>query len=533
MSEKKLFVRRASGLTRIIGPFAAMVFGVHCISLSSSGLIPYAWCPWLWPGADLVALLTFSMLLCLLHATTYAQIGSIYPRSGADYILGSRIINPILQFGASFSFTVFTCLTAGSLIAWIPSSVLPSFLDTWAVLFNAPHLFAVSKWVASPTGVLVIGLLFVFVTWIACILPTKWVVRLLIFGFWLGTLAWILVYVAYLMCPGPEAFKAAYDKFTIAAGGVPYDEVIPTAEKYGFKYPIYPWWFGALAGAIMGFWIYYGYYIPNFFAGELKEAPKTLLLGSWGALIYTWAIFTIGAVLLYPRLMPLKWMAASGYLYYNTPEWSLPFTTYWASILWPHPVPVAIIMIGWVYTLVNLAMTYFFYNSRIFFAMAFDRALPEMFADVHPRLRSPVKAMTLCAILAAVGVALSVYTVIFVQFNFVLYVCLVQLIPVTAAIIYPFVRKEEFERAPKLVNFKIGPIPGITLIGCGTLAFLLWMIIACWLYPAVGGVIGPWTIGWFVAFFVGGVILFLIMRWYRMRTEGFDLLLTYKEIPPL
>ncbi|MCD6535464.1 MAG: hypothetical protein J7K49_00340, partial [Thaumarchaeota archaeon] len=147
MSERRLFVRRASGLTRIIGPFAAMVFGVHCISLSSSGLIPYAWCPWLWPGADLVALLTFAMLLCLLHATTYSQIGSIYPRSGADYILGSRLINPILQFGASFSFTVFTCLTAGSLIAWIPSSVLPSFLDTWAVLFNAPHLFAVSKWV--------------------------------------------------------------------------------------------------------------------------------------------------------------------------------------------------------------------------------------------------------------------------------------------------------------------------------------------------------------------------------------------------
>ncbi|MEM2538249.1 MAG: hypothetical protein QXE38_02975, partial [Candidatus Methanomethylicia archaeon] len=67
--EKKLFVRKTSGLTRIIGPFAAMVFGVHCISLSSSGLIPYAWVPWLWPGCDLIAVLTISMIFCLFHAT--------------------------------------------------------------------------------------------------------------------------------------------------------------------------------------------------------------------------------------------------------------------------------------------------------------------------------------------------------------------------------------------------------------------------------------------------------------------------------
>jgi len=533
MGERKLFVRKASGLTRIIGPFAAMVFGVHCISLSSSGLIPYAWCPWLWPGADLVALLTFSMILCLLHATTYAQIGSIYPRSGADYVLGSRVIHPLIQFACSFTFTVFTCLASGALIAWIPSTVLPSFLQTWGVLYNVPWCLDAARWVASPTGVLIIGLIFVFVTWLACITPTKTVVRLMIIGFWLGTFAWILIFIAYLMCPGQEAFAEAWNRFMVPGGGVAFEDVIPKAREYGFVYPIYPWWFGALAGAIMGFWIYYGYYIPNFFAGELKEAPKTLLIGGWGALIFTWAIFTLGAILLYPRLMTLEWLAACGYLYYNTPEWTLPFSTFFANILWPHPVPVFIIMFAWVYTLVNLAMTYFFYNSRIFFAMAFDRALPEAFADVHPKLRSPVKAMTLCAILSAVGVALSVYTVIFVQFNFVLYCCLVQLVPVAAAIIYPFVRKEEYERSPSLVKFKIGPIPGITLIGIATEAFLLWMILACWLYPAVGGYISWLTVGWFLSFIIAGVIIFLLIRWYRLKTEGFDLLDTYREIPPL
>lgn len=529
MAEKRLFVRTTSGLIRIIGPFGAMVFGVHCISLSSSGLIPYAWVPWLWPGSDLVGVLTISMLLCLLHATTYSQIGSIYPRSGGDYVVGSRIINPMIQFGASFMFTIFTSLTAGSLIAWIPSSVLPSFFWSWGVIFNYAPALAWADWIVTPTGVLVVGLIFVAITYVCMIMPTKTVVRILSLGFFLGMLAWVLMWISYAMVPGHEAFVQAWNSFA----PIKYEEVVPLAAQNGLSYGPQPWWLMTMAGMIMGFWVYYGYYIPNFFAGELKRAPRTLLIGMWSSLIVTWAVFVIGAVLLYPRLMSLQWMAAEGFLYYNTDVWALPFSTFYANILWPNPIVVFIIMLGFVYTLVNLAMTYFFYNSRIFFAMAFDRALPESIAFVHPKLRSPVVAMTLCAIFAAIGVGLSVYTIIFVQFNFVLFCAIVQLIPVSGVIIYPFVRKEEFARAPRLVRFKLGPVPGISVIGLGTLAYLLWMIISTYLFPAVGGLISSVTVGWFIGFYITGVIIFVLMRWYRLRKEGLDINLAYKEIPPL
>ncbi|RLE63510.1 MAG: hypothetical protein DRJ38_07410 [Thermoprotei archaeon] len=537
--EKRIFVRKTSGLVRTIGWFSAMVFGVHCISLSSSGLIPYAWVPWLWPGSDLIAVLTVSMLLCLLHATTYAQIGSIYPRSGSDYVLGSRLIHPAIQFAASFSFVIFTFLTAGSLIAWIPSSVLPSFYWSWGVIFNDPGALAVAEWVKTPEGVFLIGLLFVFITWLTTILPTKHVVNILNAGFFLGTIAWILIYIALLACPGPDAFARTWDKF-MGAGN--FEKVIPTAEANGLEWSTAPWWLMALAGTIMGFWIYYGYYIPSFFAGELKEAPKTLIISGWGSLIYTWLIFTLGAALMYPRLFSLKWLAAEGYIFYNCPDAlpSLPFSTFFGSILWydyvskeTAPLAIGFIAFAWIYTLINLAQTYFFYGSRILFAMAFDRALPNWIAYVHSKLRSPIVSVTLAAIGAAIGVYLSVYTVIFVQFNFVLYACVVQLLPVTAAILYPFVRKEEFERAPSIVRFKIGPIPGITLIGIGTLLYLLWMIISQYLFPAVGGAIGLHTVAWFASFFVGGLIIFYVMRWYRLKTEGIDILWAYKEIPPI
>ena len=50
VGDKKLYARKSSGLVRTIGIFGAMVFGVHCISLSSSGLIPFSWVAGVWPG---------------------------------------------------------------------------------------------------------------------------------------------------------------------------------------------------------------------------------------------------------------------------------------------------------------------------------------------------------------------------------------------------------------------------------------------------------------------------------------------------
>jgi hypothetical protein len=55
---KKLYARKSSGLVRTIGVFGAMVFGVHCISLSSSGLIPFSWVAGVWPGSSIIGVLT-------------------------------------------------------------------------------------------------------------------------------------------------------------------------------------------------------------------------------------------------------------------------------------------------------------------------------------------------------------------------------------------------------------------------------------------------------------------------------------------
>lgn len=531
MAEKALFVRKASGLVRAIGGFDAMIFGVHCISLSSSGLISFAWVVFLWPGADLFSLLTLAMILCLFHALTYSQIGATMPRAGADYVFASRTLNPTLAFASSWTLTIFSGVVAGSLIAWIPSTVLSSFYRSWGIIFNAPDLVAFSQTLTSGTNVLLIGSIFVAITFLTMILPTRPILRILEIGFFLGVAAWVIIFASLLSASGPGAFKAAWDAF-MGAGN--YDKVIPTATANGFNYAPMPVPLLTVAGLIMGFWIYYGYYIPTFFAGELKEAPKTLIIGSWGSLITTWAIFGAGALVI-SRLTTLQWMSAEAYLFYGAPGVTpaLPFITFYSAVLLPNAILVAIVMIAFVYTLVNLAQTYFFYCSRNIFAWAFDRVLPGKVADVSTRFRSPVIAMLLIAILAELGVYFSIYTTIFVQINFTLFAVITMLVPVFAAIIYPFTRKEQWKNGPSLVKKTVAGFPLMTLIGIITFGYLVWMIYASYAYPAVGGFITANTVATFGGVFIAGLIIFQAARWYRLKKEGLDIGLTFKEIPPV
>jgi amino acid transporter len=368
------------------------------------------------------------------------------------------------------------------------------------------------------------------------------VVRILSVGFFLGLLAWLIIYYSLLSASGPQDFQAAWNRFMAGTSRFgSYESRIPLAIQAGMR--INPnVWVMTLAGLIMGFWIYYGYYIPTFFAGEVKQASRTLIIGSWSALLITWAIFTLGAVLL-QRLVPLEWIAAEGYLANNPdavaqvagePVLAMPWITFYAAILQPNFWLVLFTAIAWVYTLVNLAQTYFFYASRIVFAWAFDRVVPDLIAHVHPRWGSPLVAVTLIALLAELGVYdAAVGGPLGTQLTFAFFAVVTQVIPVLAITLFPFLRPDLFEQSPDIVRWRIGRIPGITIIGSITLLYLLWMIVASFLFPAVGVANPGRTVPLLIGMLASGAVVYYLARWYRLRQEGIDIRLTFKTIPPL
>ena len=532
--ERKLYARKSSGLIRTIGVFGAMVFGVHCISLSSSGLIPYSWIAGVWPGSSIIGVLTVAMIFCLFHAYTYAAIGATMPRSAADYTLGSRVLSAPLAFAASWTLVIFSAMVAGSLIAWIPLVAVPTLTRSMGIIFANEGLVNLAGWSGSPVGIVVIGTVCTILTFALMILPTRTIVRILEVGFFLGLLAWAILYFQLGTAPA-GAFPAAWDKFM---GEGSYAGRIALAQSNGMV--INPnVGIMTLAGLIMGFWVFYGYYIPTFFAGEVKQAETTLLAGSWASLISTWAIFVVGALLL-QRLVPLEWIAAESFLS-QTPAagvTAMPYITFYAAILRPSFILVLIVAVVWIYTLINLAQTYFFYCSRIVFAWSFDRLIPERICWIHPKLRSPIWAILIIALIAEIGVIdssglLWAGGVMGAQLNFVFFAVCTMFVPVTAITLFPFLKKDLFENASAMVRRKIGPLPVITLVGGITLTYMIWMVVASFIFPAVGGGINSTKLLVLAGLVITGLIVFYVARWYRLKNEGIDINWTFQSIPPV
>jgi len=532
--ERKLYARKSSGLIRTIGVFGAMVFGVHCISLSSSGLIPYSWIAGVWPGSSIIGVLTVAMIFCLFHAYTYAAIGATMPRSAADYTLGSRVLSPPLAFAASWTLVIFSAMVAGSLIAWIPSVAIPTLTRSAGIIYSNPGLVAFADWSVSHVGIVVIGTVCTLITFGTMILPTRTIVRILEIGFFLGLLAWAILYFQ-LGTAAKDAFPAAWDKF-MGAGS--YEGRVALAQANGMV--INPnVAIMTLAGLIMGFWVFYGYYIPTFFAGEVKQAEKTLLAGSWSSLLVTWAIFVVGALLL-QRLVPLNWIAAESFLG-QTPAagvTAMPYITFFAAIVNPYFPFVLIVAFVWIYTLINLAQTYFFYCSRIVFAWSFDRLIPEAVCWIHPKLRSPVVAIVIITLIAELGVvdASGLFwpgSVMGAQLNFVFFAVCTMFVPVTAMTLFPYLKPDLFENASAMVRRKLGPVPVITIVGIITLAYMVWMVVASFLYPAVGGGINSVKLGILAGLVISGLVVFYAARAYRLSREGIDINWTFQSIPPV
>jgi amino acid transporter len=470
------------------------------------------------------------MFFCLFHAYTYSVIGASMPRSAADYTMASRTLNAPLAFAASWTLVIFSAMVAGSLIAWIPKTALPVLFRAMGIISNNEAFTNFANWAPTQTGIIVIGTICAIITFITMILPTRTILRILEVGFFLGLIAWAILYFQ-LGTAAKDAFPAAWDKF-MGAGS--YAARIDLAKANGMvTNPNVAMM--TLAGLIMGFWIFYGYYIPTFFAGEVKQAEKTLLAGSWSSLLVTWAIFVVAALLL-QRLVPLEWIAAESYLSNAgvTDANPMPWITFYAGILKPNFILLWIVAFAWVFTLINLAQTYFFYCSRIIFAWSFDRLIPEKVCYIHPTLHSPIIAITIITLIAEVGVIdAATGGVMGAQLNFVFFAVCTQLIPVLAITLFPFTKPDLFENASAFVKRRLGKIPVITIVGGITMAYLLWMIIASFLYPAVGGRIGTGTLLTLAGFVISGIIVFYVARWYRLKQEGIDIKWTFESVPPV
>jgi amino acid transporter len=177
---------------------------------------------------------------------------------------------------------------------------------------------------------------------------------------------------------------------------------------------------------------------------------------------------------------------------------------------------------GWVGTV-------FLSSTRVIFAAAFDRVLPESVAKVN-RNGVPYVALILMLVPSLGVAALYAYSTDFATYTLdaTLVIAVTFLGSAIAAFILPW-RKPEIYNASPIAKYRVLGIPLITF-SSGLFILFLGFCLYKWFFDDVYGVNNKDSLIFMGALYVLAIAIFVGSRIYRRR-QGMDLSMAYGEIP--
>ncbi|MGH2523313.1 MAG: APC family permease, partial [Anaerolineales bacterium] len=504
---------------------------------------------WFFEGG-LIPTLIISGLIILAEVVVYAGLIAVMPRAGGDYVWQSRIL------GGGIGFVL--AVTGWWFILWLWT---PLYADMLRHIFFVPLLGIVGArdaalWFAwNPNAwFLVCVLTCVFVT-IVIAMGMKTYAQVQKFCFWAGN-AGLLVTALFLLFGNNEAFKAGLEanatRLFGAAPGV-YDATIAAGQAAGGITPL----FGGSLRLIflaMPYIVFFNLW-PNWGAtlyGEVKGADD-FKRNFWGM---AWALIatTLIAVVLYlliDRTITWNFLNSANAAYWSY-RWGFsetppplnvwPYPGLLAMFLTTNPILQFVVILAMSMWFFGWAGTIFLSSTRVIFAAAFDRLLPEAVANIEPRTRTPIWALALMVVPGLIVSALYVWNV----FNFAsltlastLVIAVTYLGSTIAAIVLPYTKKDLYEASP-IAKYKIAGVPLITVAGVIFAAFLIFLLYQWLLDPnalyGIGYSINPngfkngTSLVFMGVMYLLAIVIYAGARYYR-KSQGVDLGLVYKEIP--
>jgi amino acid transporter len=200
-----------------------------------------------------------------------------------------------------------------------------------------------------------------------------------------------------------------------------------------------------------------------------------------------------------------------------------------------------LVAIGGVLWVANDIPPFLLVASRTFFAMSFDRMMPERFAYVSERWHAPVWAILITAIFATLACGVEAQFMgldLYLAFAGVGGTDLFDAIFLTmfclSCMLLPLERREIYDRAA--VKHSVGTVVGIGFFATLGSAFTLYTITKgnSWLWAlfTTGATTGDiWSAAGFFGCIIIGLLLY-IYHMYRNTTRGVDMHTLYLSIPP-
>jgi APA family basic amino acid/polyamine antiporter len=517
-TQPQVQVRRTIHVSREMGLGAVLIFSISSIGLIYSGLLPYSTLAGMWPGTNLAGMIAVGALVSLIITYTFAAIGTIAPRYGADYIVASRVVSPPLAFASSWTLVIFLALAGGSVVVMVTQNLIPVFSQSFALILFDKSMLSVMDWAASPSGAITIGTVGVILIFLALIAPSQVTHRVLLIGSLLAIITWIVICVI-LATTTPAVFQGSWDRFM---GDGNFSIQLSQAQGLGLKLDFST---GTIlvAGFMLSLWVFSGAFNPVYFASEVKDPKKNLLVGSVIALVVAMTILATTAVLL-QRLVPSGWLSAESFLYQSSAnnKLAMPWLPFYVGILRPNALLIRALGLSWVFSLLTMAHTFLYTSSRIVLAWGEDHLIPPGATFIHPELRSPLITVLIVCLLAEVGVVeTALNTGIDNRINPVFFFAVVELLPAVGITLLPFIRRNWFLQSSGFLRARIGPLPLISIIGGLTVVYLVGMVVALVIWPGYNPLNGD-TLVVFAILFASGLAWFYGRRFFLIK-QGKDI----------
>jgi APA family basic amino acid/polyamine antiporter len=585
-----LFLRNATGLVKGWSGFDAFTYSFMSVNLVTLGMF-YSLAVFAYvPTASPVLSILIAAIAVTFLAVAYAGLIAVMPRAGGDYVWQTRVLDGIpgivtgaVVGGVAFYLVANALGQSGlALIAGVVGLVVGGFIGSlrggigfvlaatgwWFILAMwAPIYGAILKieffqplaallgsqagvdFFGSDSGTLVVSLVVIALT--------SWLVALGMAGYariqriclYLGLIGFAVM-VVLMLVSSQDQFKAAFDVANQRMFNVPgaYDKTLAdAATNDAFVPTLAPLDMGADLSATLGaavvmlpfmlFWILYPNWGSTLYgevrgSGDFRKVLRGMLGGIWVT-----AILAIVFVLLAAKTFGWDFFNATNVNFIN---WFYGYTTTDPTVpIWSYPPLLASYLIdNAIFQILMVVVfgawflgwsgTLFLSSTRMIFAAAFDRILPERAAQVSENRGVPVVALLFIMVPAIVVSVIYAFSADFraLTLDATLVIAVTFLGSTIAATILPWWKPELFDNSP-IAGLKV-LISVASLIISVILAYVIYL----WLSDPLYGIgVGNANSIIFLGVLYGlAAIVYVAARLYR-RSQGVDLDAIHAEIP--
>jgi APA family basic amino acid/polyamine antiporter len=528
-----LFLRKATGLVRGWSVRDSIIYACLATNFVTLGIYEFTFAGPAFPKGQLITSIIISAIWVSFLVIAYAGLIVTIPRAGGDYVWQTRIL------GGGLGFVM--AATGWWFILWLWAPIYGNILSVqlfqplWATLkWTWPTGGA--AWFTTHNGIFVVSLITIVLAGILVSIGMAGYARFQKWCFY-GALVGFAVVVGLLLFNSHAAFVSSFNLEAHKFFGVSnaYANTNHLAAKAG--YTTSPLSFGPLGPTMllvpaMMFFILW----PNWGAtlyGEVRGASdfRRVFLGMFVGLWMTVAL-TVIFLLLMAKTVGWGFYQNLNSLDYNaTPQFGIwPYPFLFAGWL-VHNTAFQVILIlvlslwffGWVGTL-------FLSSTRVIFAAAFDRILPDRAAEVSEKRKVPLYSLVLM-LLPAVGIsAVYAYWSKFYTYTLdaTLVIAVTYLFSAAAVVILPW-RKPDLWRASPASRIKLFGVPIVPVAGVITIGLLVYNLVE-WFTNGLYFVNSGRSQIFMAALYALAIVLYVVARLVRRR-QGIDLGLINKEIP--